>query len=73
LEITNDILRVKEHHKNKKNADVNFLVSSSAVDRIVIGKILDELVIEPQLGATTLESLSLALNSFTRTLYPSGC
>ena len=111
--ITNAILKVREHRKSEKTAEVNFLVDSGAVYSLVPGKILDELDIEPYkemsfsladgtvlkrevcsayfefrgeggpapevygeegdeplLGATTLESLGLVLNPFTRTLHP---
>jgi clan AA aspartic protease len=111
--ITNAILRVREHRKSEKFADVEFLVDSGAVYSLVPGKILDSLEIEPHremsfsladgtsikrkvcsayfefegeggpapvvygeegdtalLGATTLESLGLVLNPFTRTLHP---
>ena len=111
--ITNAILRVKEHRKSERSAEVNFLVDSGAVYSLVPGEILDELGIEPHrtmtfslvdgsklerkvcsayfeyaeeggpapvvygeegdepsLGATTLESLGLVLNPFTRTLDP---
>ena len=111
--ITNAILKVKEHRKSEKIAEVNFLVDSGAVYSLVPGAILDELEIEPYkemsfsladgtvlkrrvcsayfefggeggpapvvygepgdeplLGATTLESLGLVLNPFTRTLHP---
>ncbi|MEO5889653.1 MAG: aspartyl protease family protein [Ferruginibacter sp.] len=111
--ITNAILKVKEHRKSVKTADVNFLIDSGAVYSLVPGKILDELDIEPYkemvfsladgttlkrkvcsayfefegeggaapvvygeegdeplLGATTLESLGLVLNPFSRTLHP---
>ena len=111
--ITNAILKVKEHRKSEKIAEVNFLVDSGAVYSLVPGKILDQLDIEPYkemsfsladgtvlkrkvysayfefegeggpapvvygevgdeplLGATTLESLGLVLNPFTRTLHP---
>ena len=111
--ITNAILKVKEHRKSKKIAEVNFLVDSGAIYSLVPGVILDELEIEPYkemsfsladgtvlkrrvcsayfefggeggpapvvygepgdeplLGATTLESLGLVLNPFTRTLHP---
>jgi clan AA aspartic protease len=111
--ITNAILKVKEHRKSEKTAEVNFLVDSGAIYSLVPGKILDELGIdpyremsfsladgttlkrkvcsayfeyegeggpapvvygeegdEPLLGATTLESLGLVLNPFTRTLHP---
>ena len=111
--ITNAILKVKEHRKSKKIAEVNFLIDSGAIYSLVPGKILDELDIdpykemifsladgtsikrrvcssyfefkgeggpapviygeegdEPLLGVTTLESLGLVLNPFTRTLYP---
>ena len=110
--ITNAILKVKEHRKSTKVADVNFLIDSGAIYSLVPGKILDELEIEPYkemtfsladgtklnrkvcsayfeyegeggpapvvygeegdeplLGATTLESLGLVLNPFTRTLH----
>lgn len=111
--ITNAILKVKEHRKSDKVAEVNFLIDSGAVYSLVPGKILDELDIEPYkemtfsladgttlirkvcsayfefegeggpapviygevgdeplLGATTLESLGLVLNPFTRSLHP---
>ena len=111
--ITNAILKVKEHRKSEKVAELNFLVDSGAVYSLVPGKILDQLEIEPYrkmnfsladgttlqrklcsayfdfvgeggpapviygeegdeplLGATTLESLGLVLNPFTRSLHP---
>ena len=111
--ITNAILRVREHRKSEKFADVEFLVDSGAVYSLVPGRILDELDIEPYremsfsladgttikrkissayfefegegglapvvygekgdtplLGATTLESIGLVLNPFSRTLHP---
>jgi len=111
--ITTAILRVREHRKAAKFAEVEFLVDSGAVYSLVPGKILDELEIEPHremsfsladgttvkrrvcsayfefegeggpapvvygeegdtalLGATTLESLGLVLNPFSRTLHP---
>lgn len=111
--ITNAILKVKEHRKSEKVAEVNFLIDSGAIYSLVPGKILDELDIEPYkemifsltdgtsikrrvcsayfefegeggqapvvygeegdeplLGVTTLESLGLVLNPFTRTLHP---
>lgn len=111
--ITNAILKVKEHRKSEKVAEVNFLIDSGAVYSLVPGRILDELDIEPYkemafsladgstlirkvcsayfefegdggpapviygeegdeplLGATTLESLGLVLNPFTRSLHP---
>ena len=101
--ITNAILRVREHRKSEKFADVEFLVDSGAIYSLMPGKILDELGIEPYkemsfsladgttvkrkissgyfefegeegdtalLGATTLESIGLVLNPFTRTLHP---
>lgn len=111
--ITNAILRVREHRKSEKFADVEFMIDSGAVYSLVPGKILDELGIEPYkemsfsladgttikrkissayfeyrddggpapviygeegdtplLGATTLESMALVLNPFTRTLHP---
>jgi clan AA aspartic protease len=111
--ITTAILRVREHRKSEKFADVEFLVDSGAVYSLVPGSILDELAIEPYrevsfsladgtsikrkvasayfefegeggpapvvygevgdqplLGATTLESIGLVLNPFTRTLHP---
>jgi clan AA aspartic protease len=113
LGITNAILKVKEHRKSEKVAEVNFLIDSGAIYSLVPGKILDLLDIEPYkemsfsladgttlkrkvcsayfefdgeggpapvvygeegdeplLGATTLESLGLVLNPFTRTLHP---
>ena len=111
--IINAILKVREHRKSEKVAEVNFLVDSGAIYSLVPGKILDTLDIEPYkemsfsladgttlkrkvcsayfeyggeggpapvvygeegdeplLGATTLESLGLVLNPFTRTLHP---
>ena len=111
--ITSAILKVKEHRKSEKTAEVNFLIDSGAVYSLVPGKVLDALDIEPYkemsfsladgttlkrkvcsayfeyegesgpapvvygeegdeplLGATTLESLGLVLNPFTRTLHP---
>src|ERR1700712_2175960 len=111
--ITTAILRVREHRKSEKYADVEFLIDSGAVYSLVPGKILDELDIEPYremsfsladgtsikrkvssayfdyqgeggpapvvygeegdtplLGATTLESIGLVLNPFSRTLHP---
>jgi clan AA aspartic protease len=111
--ITNAILKVKEHRKSEKVAEVNFLIDSGAVYSLVPGRILDDLDIEPYkemtfsladgsslkrkvcsayfefegeggpapviygeegdeplLGATTLESLGLVLNPFTRSLHP---
>ena len=111
--ITNAILKVKEHRKSEKIAEVNFLIDSGAVYSLVTGKVLDALDIEPYremifsladgttikrrvcsayfeyegeggpapvvygeegdkplLGATTLESLGLVLNPFSRTLHP---
>ena len=113
--ITSAILKVREHRKSEKTAEVNFLVDSGAIYSLVPGKILDQLDIEPYremsfsladgttlkrqvcsayfeyegeggpapvvygeegdeplLGATTLESLGLVLNPFTRTLHPMG-
>ena len=111
--IISAILKVREHRKSEKFAEVNFLVDSGAIYSLVPGKILDSLDIEPYremsfsladgttlkrkvcsayfdyggeggpapvvygeegdeplLGATTLESLGLILNPFTRTLHP---
>ena len=111
--ITNAILKVREHCKSEKVAEVNFLIDRGAVHSLVPGKILDGLDIEPYkemsfsladgttikrkissayfefkgeggpapviygeegdtalLGVTTLESLGLVLNPFTRTLHP---
>ena len=45
--ITNAILRVKEHRKSEKIAEVNFLVDSRAIYSLVPGLILDQLEIEP--------------------------
>jgi len=111
--ITTAILRVREHRKADKYADVEFLVDSGAVYSVVPGKVLDQLEIEPYkemsfsladgttlkrrvssayfelegeggpapvvygeegdsalFGATTLGSIGLVLNPFTRTLHP---
>lgn len=111
--ITTAWLRVREHRKSEKFADVEFLIDSGAVYSLVPGRILDQLDIEPYkemsfsladgtsikrkissayfeykgeggpapvvygeegdeplLGATTLESIGLFLNPFTRTLHP---
>ena len=110
--ITNAILKVREHSKSKKFAEVKFMVDSGAAYSLVPGKILDKIRIEsykemsfslvdrttikrkissayfeyksdggpapviydeegdtPLLGATTLESIGLVLNLFTRTLH----
>ena len=45
--ITSAILKVKEHRKSEKFAEVNFLVDSGAIYSLVPGKILDELQIDP--------------------------
>ncbi len=45
--ITTAILKVKEHRKSEKIADVEFLIDSGAVYSVVPGKILDDLEIEP--------------------------
>ena len=45
--ITNAILKVKEHRKSEKIAEVNFLIDSGAVYSLVPGKVLDALDIEP--------------------------
>ena len=45
--ITTAILRVREHRKSTKFADIEFLVDSGAVYSLVPGKVLDELEIEP--------------------------
>ena len=45
--ITVAILRVREHRKSDKFADVEFLVDSGAVYSLVPGEILDSLEIEP--------------------------
>ena len=45
--ITTAILRVREHRKSQKSAEVEFLVDGGAVYSLVPGKILDELEIEP--------------------------
>lgn len=111
--ITTATLRVREHRKSDKFADVEFLIDSGAVYSVVPGKLLDQLEIDPYremsfsladgtsvkrkvssayfefegeggpapvvygeegdtalLGATTLESIGLVLNPFTRTLHP---
>ena len=45
--ITSAILKVREHRKSEKFAEVNFLVDSGAVYSLVPGKILDQLDIDP--------------------------
>lgn len=45
--ITTAILRVREHRKSKKFADVKFMVDSGAVYSLVPGKVLDKIGIEP--------------------------
>jgi len=45
--ITNAILKVKEHRKSEKVTELNFMIQSGAVNRLVPGKILDQLDIEP--------------------------
>ena len=45
--ITSAILKVREHRKSEKFAEVNFLVDSGAIYSLVPGKILDSLDIEP--------------------------
>ncbi len=45
--ITTAILRVREHRKSKKFADVEFMVDSGAVYSLVPGKTLDKIAIEP--------------------------
>src|SRR5437868_8188651 len=45
--ITAVLLRVKEHRKAEKFADVEFIVDSGAIYSLVTGKILDELGVEP--------------------------
>ena len=47
MEITNAIVKVKEHRKFEKIAEVNFLIHSGAVYSLVPGKVLDALDIEP--------------------------
>jgi predicted aspartyl protease len=111
--ITTAKLRVREHRKAAKYADVDFFIDSGVVYSVIPGNILDELEIEPyremgfsladgtslkrkvssayfeldgeggpapvvygeegdlpMLGVTTLESIGLVLNPFTRTLHP---
>ncbi|MDQ6755370.1 MAG: aspartyl protease [Bacteroidota bacterium] len=111
--ITTAILKVREHRKSEKFAEVEFLIDSGAVYSLAPGKVLDELGIEPYkemsfsladgtsikrkissayfeyenesgpapviygeegdtplLGVTTLESMGLVLNPFSRTLHP---
>lgn len=111
--ITTAILKVREHRKAEKSAEVEFSIDSGAVYSLVPGNVLDSLEIEPYrdmsfpladitsikrrvcsayfevegeggpapvvygeegdsalLGATTLESLGLVSNPFTRTLHP---
>ena len=45
--ITSAILKVKEHRKSEKSAELSFLVDSGAIYSLVPGKILDGLEIEP--------------------------
>lgn len=45
--ITTAIIKVREHRKAEKFAEVNFLVDSGVVYSLVPGKILDNLEIEP--------------------------
>jgi len=45
--ITSAILKVKEHRKSEKAIEVNFLIDSGAVYRLVPGKILNEIGIGP--------------------------
>ena len=45
--ITSAILKVKEHRKSEKIAEVIFLIDSGAIYSLLPGKILDELEIEP--------------------------
>lgn len=45
--ITSAILKVREHRKSEKFAEVNFLVDSGAIYSLVPGKILNSLKIEP--------------------------
>jgi len=45
--ITTAILRVREHRKSEKFADVEFLIDSGAVYSVVPGKVLDQLDKEP--------------------------
>ena len=45
--LTTAILRVREHRKAEKFADVEFLIDSGAIYSLVPGRILDELGIEP--------------------------
>ena len=45
--ITNVILKVREHRKSEKVAEVNFWVDSGAIYSLVPGEILDQLDIEP--------------------------
>jgi predicted aspartyl protease len=110
---TSVILRVREHRKAVKHADVAFFIDSGVAYSVIPGEILDKLDIEPYremvfsladgtslkrkvssayfelegeggpatvvygeegdlpvLGSTTLESIGLVLNPFTRTLHP---
>src|SRR5215210_7897761 len=45
--ITTALLRVREHRKAEKFADVEFIIDSGAVYSLVPGKILDEIGIDP--------------------------
>ena len=45
--ITTVIVKVREHRKSEKSAELEFLIDSGAVYSLVPGKILDDLGIEP--------------------------
>ena len=45
--ITNVILKVREHRKSEKVAEVNFWIDNGAIYSLVPGEILDQLDIEP--------------------------
>jgi len=47
MAITKATLRIREHRKSEKFADVDFLVDSGAIYSLVPGEILDSLDIEP--------------------------
>ena len=60
--ITTAILRVREHRKSEKFADVEFLVDSGAVYSLVPGKILDVLDIRMPAGKSFAASGSNVFN-----------
>lgn len=67
--ITNAILKVKEHRKSEKVADVNFLITSGVIYSLVQGKILDKLDIEPHNEMSFSLADSTTLNRKVRNIY----